>query len=101
MPDIEAWTAFANTVRQSGLNLFAASDVKVTEDGAADLKILGLMLLARTLSNLKGTLILLCEGRVVEARVLARCCYENQYWVLGLVNEGDKFRREMGARDET
>jgi hypothetical protein len=52
-------------------------------------------LLARTLSNLKGALIMLREDLIVEARVLARCCYENHYWVLGLLKDGEKFRSEM------
>lgn len=75
MSDVATWTSFAAALRQTGLNLFAASNVRITEDGAADLKVLGLMLLARTLSNLKGALIMLREDLIVEARVLARCCY--------------------------
>jgi hypothetical protein len=59
MPDVATWTSFAAALRQTGLNLFAGSNVRITEDGAADLKVLGLMLLARTLSNLKGALIML------------------------------------------
>lgn len=52
-------------------------------------------LLARTISNLKGTLIMVREGRVVEARVLARCCFENQFWIGGLASDGQAFRSAM------
>ena len=77
------------------LDFFSSTNVTITEDGAADIRILGLTLLCRTLSNLQGALILLREKRIVEARTLARSCYENQFWVLGLVKEGEKFRRAM------
>jgi hypothetical protein len=36
------------------------------------------------------------EGRVVEARVLARCCFENNFWIAELAARGDAFVREMG-----
>jgi uncharacterized protein YdcH (DUF465 family) len=95
VPDVALWTSFATGLRRVGLKLFADADVKVTEERAADLRILGLMLLARTLSNLQGALILLREKRIAEARILTRSCYENQFWVLGLLQDGDKFRSEM------
>ncbi len=97
--NVEIWTAFAVGLRRIGLELFGSSKVTVTEHGAADLKVLGLLLLARTLSNLKATLSLLRENQIVEARTIARNCYENQYWVLGLLKDGEKFRSEMVAHE--
>jgi hypothetical protein len=32
---------------------------------------------------------------VVEARVLVRSCYENFFWIGGLIAEGDKFAKKM------
>jgi hypothetical protein len=55
----------------------------------------GLMLLARTLSNLKAAIALTEGGFIVEAKVIARCCFENSYWVGAFVKEGDKFRTSM------
>jgi hypothetical protein len=55
MPNVETWTAFAVSLRRVGLELFGSRKITVTEHGAADLKVLGLLLLARTLSNLKAT----------------------------------------------
>lgn len=89
------WTDFAARLRPVGLKVFGASNLKVTEDGAADVRVLGLMLLARTLSNLKASLLLANGGLVVEAKTIARSCYENSYWVGALVREGDKFRSAM------
>jgi Family of unknown function (DUF5677) len=47
------------------------------------------------MSNFKGALLLLEHRRVIEARVITRCCLENSYWVAGLAAEGDKFARKM------
>jgi Family of unknown function (DUF5677) len=95
MPDVATWTTFAANLRKIGLDIFACANVQVTEARAADLRVLALMLLARTLSNLKAALILLREDQIVEARAISRCLYENQYWVLALLKDGDKFRSDM------
>jgi len=95
MADTKAWLSFSEKLIQVGYSIFATASVPVTEEGAGDIKILACTLLARTISNLKGVVILAREGRVVETRTIARSCYENQYWVGGLLNEGDKFARRM------
>jgi hypothetical protein len=99
MIDIPAWTALAEKLRKTGLDIFATASVLITEKGFADEKVLALTLLARTLSNLKTTLLLLREKQIVEARTITRCCYENLYWVIGLAEEGEVFVRKM-QRDE-
>ena len=38
---------------------------------------------------------MVAEKRLVEARVLARCILENQFWLVGFVNEPDKFRKAL------
>lgn len=95
MPDMPTWVSFAAGLRQAGLRLLAESNVKETNDGKAELKITGLMLLSRTLSNLKAALLLLEKKQIVEARIVARCCYENHLWALGLVRGGRKFKDDM------
>ncbi len=95
MIDIPAWTALAEKLRKTGLDIFATANVPITAKGYADERVLALTLLARTLSNLKGTLLLLREKRIIEARTITRCCYENAYWVIGLAEEGEAFVRKM------
>jgi Family of unknown function (DUF5677) len=89
------WLDFAKRLRRVGMDIFGATPIKITEQGSADTRIIGLMLLARTLSNLKAAIALTEGGFVVEAKVIARCCFENSYWVGALVKEGDKFRTSM------
>lgn len=94
--DLKArWLTFASRLRNAGLDIFNASNVSVTPQGSADIKVLALMVLARTLSNLRAALALVNGGFVVEAKTIARCCFENSYWIGALVKEGDKFRSAM------
>lgn len=67
----------------------------ITDKGFADPKFIALALLIRTVSNLKGAMILLDTRRIVEARTLARSCLENLYWTVGLYEDGDKFVKQM------
>ena len=89
------WLDFAKRLRPVGVRIFGGTPVTITEQGSADIRIVGLLLLARTLSNLKAAIALTESGFIVEAKVIARCCFENWYWVGALLKEGDKFRTSM------
>jgi hypothetical protein len=95
MTTIAAWTAFAEKLHKVGLDIFATAAVPVTYKGFSDEKVLALTLLARTNSNLKAALLLLREKHIVEARTITRCCYENLYWVVRLLDDGHAFVRKM------
>jgi len=70
-------------------------ELVVTPLGMTEPRILVLALLSRSLNNLKGVVALTKTRLVVEARVLARCCYENMYMVGGLHAEGAAFAKRM------
>jgi hypothetical protein len=95
MATIATWTAMAERLHQTGLNIFATAEVPITDKGYSDENFLALTLLARTLSNLKGALLLLGARQIVEARTITRCCFENWYWVIALAEEGAVFVRKM------
>jgi hypothetical protein len=82
------------------MQMMEQCELTVTEHGMTDPKILVLALLGRTLNNLTGVAILTQHGLVVEARVLARCCYENMFMVGGLHAEGVKFAKQMIEDDQ-
>jgi hypothetical protein len=86
--------AAAGDIRDAALGMFANAEVARTERGFADEKILALTLLARTVSNVKGALLLLDAKRIVQARTITRCAFENLYWIVGLAEEGEAFVRE-------
>jgi hypothetical protein len=89
------WLDFAKRLYPIGMGIFGGTTLKVTEEESADIRVLALMLLARSLSNLKAALALVESGFIVEAKTIARCCFENSYWVGALVKEGNKFRTSM------
>jgi hypothetical protein len=98
--DKNIWLTFADKLSPVGYKLFNhVNKVPITENGAADVRILAVALLARTISNLKATLALIKAGSVVEARTIARCCFENLFMVAALATEGDEFVKEY-FRDE-
>jgi hypothetical protein len=70
------WQDFAKRLWPVGMTIFGGTSIKVTEQGGADVRIVGLMLLVRTLSNLKAAIALTEAGLIVEAKVIARCCFE-------------------------
>ncbi len=92
---VAAWTSLAEKLGSAGTEIFRTAEVLISNKGFSDEKVLGLTLLARSVSNLKGALLLLRAKRIVEARTITRCCLENFYWTAALVEQGDKFVRQM------
>jgi hypothetical protein len=96
---ITEWNALAANVRDTGLQIFATAEVPRTHKGFADVRVLALTLLARTISKVKGAMILLDAMRIVEARTITRCCFENLFWAVGLIEEGEAFVGKMRDDD--
>lgn len=92
MPTIREWLAHTKKLLGAAEAILATTEIERSEHDAADIRVMGLTLLARTYSNLKGIILLIEARRVVEARVLARCCFENAFWVAALVKDGEFVR---------
>jgi hypothetical protein len=80
---------------QLALEMADQCELTVTVRGMTEPKILVLALLGRTLQNFKGCILLTQAKLAVEARVLARCCYENMFMVGGLHADGEAFADRM------
>lgn len=104
---IDLWYEYAERLIHLSHNVMARANVQVTENGGRDIKVISLLLLCRTRSNLKGVLLLLKAQRIVEARIVARCIIENQLFAGAIKDKGEKFidtmershignRRKMG-----
>lgn len=91
----EAWIQFASKLLALCVEIVASANVPITEKQFSEPKVLSLALLCRTYLNLKGVIAVAREGLVVEARTLARSCWENMFYVAGLVEKGDEFVSEM------
>jgi hypothetical protein len=104
----QKWISFASNLLTLCVEIVKASEVQTTEKGFAETKILALALLCRTFMNLKGVIAVAKEGLAVEARTLARSCYENMFLVVGLAEKEDEFvttmydheRRSLRSRGE-
>jgi hypothetical protein len=92
---IDDWQVHATNVGKCAYAIFETANVKITERGFADPTFLALTLMARTVSNLKGAVLLLDERRIVEARTITRCCLENLYWCVALAEQGVEFVKQM------
>ena len=92
---VEAWAALAERLGTAGMEIFRTAEVAITAKGFSDERVMALTLLARSVSNLKGVLMLLGARRIVEARTITRCCLENFYWTVALSEQGEKFVRQM------
>jgi hypothetical protein len=62
--------AFCDRLYAKGVDIFNNASVPLTEEGARHPRVVALTLLARTLSHLKATVLLLAHGQVVEARTI-------------------------------
>src|SRR5690348_14484465 len=83
---LEEIEKFTTKLERASERVFEAASIWNTapKAGAADPKIVAVLLLIRTLSNFRSTQILLRADRIVEARTVARCCFENLFTIAGL-----------------
>jgi hypothetical protein len=73
---VEKLTRFADRLIRTAMLIVDQCELPVTKQGFAHPNLLALTLLCRTVHNFKGVVVLTRERLLVEARVLARCCYE-------------------------
>jgi hypothetical protein len=95
------WIALADKLLRLGYEIAgsAAPEVQRNDDHKGDIRLMAVSLVARSLSNMRGTLAMILEKRIVEARVLARCILENQFWAAGFAEDPEKFRQAMISKD--
>jgi hypothetical protein len=96
---VRKWEKFCLKVRDVGYFLMSHCEFDEATKSIADPRVMAVCVLARTLSNLLAVRHLVRGKHIVEARSIARCCYENSFWIQGILTGGDKFVREM-RRDE-
>ena len=91
------WISFATELLSLCAEILHTSvpNVEVTEKKFAEPKILALALLCRTYMNLKGVIAVAEQGLVVEARTLARSCFENMFLIAALEKKGAEFVTAM------
>lgn len=88
---------FADKLLESSISVIAAARVTLNKNWARDPSVVGLTLLSRSITNFRAALILLRDRHphVIEARVLARCIYENFFWIAALRERRLEFVKDM------
>jgi len=86
---------YGDKLKATTHRIFASGAWDTPDLQSTDPKIIAIFLLVRTLSNFEGVTELVRSSRIVEARVLARCCFENLFAVAALRDRGSSFVKEM------
>lgn len=91
------WFSLANKLLEVGYEIAGAAgpEIQRNDGDAGDIRLMAVSLISRSLSNMRGTLVMVAQKRLVEARVLARCIIENQFWLVGFANEPERFRQAI------
>ncbi|NRO99512.1 hypothetical protein GWC77_26940 [Paraburkholderia sp. NMBU_R16] len=97
---VSAWLAHSEKLCDAASRILSECEIPVGPKGAADPKVVAASLMIRTVSNFNGVTLLARQGFVVEARVLARCCFENLLWLGRVLTEGDGFIRQMASDED-
>lgn len=93
--DLTSWSALASQLLRLGYEIAGSAGPEVcrNDDGSGDIRLMAVSLVARSLSNMRGALAMANAKLLVEARVLARCILENQFWIVGFAHDSDRFRQ--------
>jgi hypothetical protein len=90
----------AQTTNHLVAELVKEGRLTYTQNGMLEPKILAFLLVCRTLTNFEAVILLAQKGFVVEARAVARCCFENLFLIGGLHEGGVAFAQKMKEDDE-
>jgi hypothetical protein len=91
----KAWLALADRLLLVCEGVLHQAKIPEQSDTSSNPKVYALALLLRTINNFGAMRVLLEQGFIVEARTMARCCYENLFWIGGLTGKGEKFVEQI------
>ena len=99
MSNSDAWRDLLGRIVDRGKLVFDTATVPLSAKGTKDAKVWALALLARTIGNIEGAMLLLDAGRGIETRTLIRCAYENFFCAAAIGKIGDDFIKIMELDD--
>lgn len=97
----EAWIAYGVKVLNVCSGVLDQTKLEDDEKNTADPKVVALALMCRTANNWAAMRLLIENEFVVEARTMARCCYENLFWIAGLTADSAGFVKKVVGADAT
>jgi Family of unknown function (DUF5677) len=90
--DAATWLSYLDSVITWGEGIAETANIK-----GDDASVLAACLLARSISTVRAIVHLIGLGHVVEARMLARSIFENEFYLYRLAQDGSAFGRQMFA----
>jgi hypothetical protein len=94
MPDsnnVNAWNEYGDKLLGICSGVFDQAQFAEEDKTLSNPKVIALALLCRTATNFAALKLLVKNDFLVEARTMARCCYENLFWIGGLTGKGQDF----------
>jgi hypothetical protein len=98
MTTVAQWSTFAKHLVKAAHDLLLLKPVTFDERGVLAPKVIGVTLLCRTMTSVNAAVALASAGFVVEARTIVRGCFENLYWLAGLLSDGVEFSKRIGQQ---
>jgi hypothetical protein len=95
------WLAYGADLLLICEGILQQANFAEADKNASDPKVVALTLMCRTANNFAAMRLLIENGFVVEARTMARCAYENLFWVGGLTGNAAEFVQRMVKADAT
>jgi hypothetical protein len=95
MATVSEWYRFSTALRATAVVMLHSVEYPLDDER----KKYAISLLARTISNFDGAVLLHRQRQIVESRVLMRCCYENLFYLGALAKEGSKLVEAMKRDD--
>lgn len=93
------WLKFGEDLIDLSEEIIQQANFPDAEKHGKSPKIIAMCLLCRTMNSFAAMVLVLRQNFIVEARTLARCCYENFFWIGGLTGLGDEFVSRMVEED--
>lgn len=94
---IDQWDALAGKALESAEKLLQESELGHQSNPHFWVRLSTLAVMCRTVNHFAAFRMLMANGFIVEARTMARCCYENLFWIGGLKDKGAAFLTQMKA----
>ncbi len=94
---IAAWAVLGNKVVALSKRVVLDAEFGDQSSKEFSVQLAAILLLSRTLQHFAAVRLLLENKFVVEARTIARCCYENLFWIGGLITKGHGFMEQVGG----
>jgi hypothetical protein len=88
---LSAWLEYGDKLLVTSSGVFEQAQFADNDKTLSNPKVIALALLCRTATNFSALKLLLENQFLVEARTMARCCYENLFWIGGLTGKGQEF----------